>query len=463
MGRTLVDPRSLAPARPLTPVVVVGGGLSGLAAGVTLASRGIPVHLLEQKPYLGGRAYSFVDATTGDTVDNGQHLLIAGYDRTMAFLRRVGASDRVAVQPRPLIAFHHPERGFTRLSLPLLPPPANFAAGILASSIVGFPDRLRLVRAGIALRRVDERSLADRTIAQWLDGIGQTGEARRCLWEPLAVSIMNERSERASALLFVRSLRQAFFGSTNGAALVFPRTGLSELFADPARRYIEQRGGKVSLSADVAELVTAGACVTGVRTRRNEEHAASACIVAVPRAGALQLLPRGASRSLPAEEGGERGSSPIVSIHLWFPEPFMEESFVGLIGKRIQWIFNRRLLAGSRRGGEHLSTVISAAYGFVGLGNEELVRIAVDDIRSVYGERVPMPQHSLVIREKKATESFAPSMEAARPGAETEMPNLFLAGDWTATGLPATIEGAIRSGEKAGELASARSGESGIG
>jgi hydroxysqualene dehydroxylase len=439
----------------LSPVVVVGGGLSGLAAAVTLASKGVPVHLLEQKPFLGGRAYSFVDATTGDTIDNGQHLLIAGYERTMAFLRAVGAESLVTVQSRPVLPFHHPERGFITFALPLLPPPANLLVGILGTTLVGIPDRLRLLRAGVALRNDDEQGLAALTITEWLDRVGQTPETTRCLWDPLAVSIMNERSEQASALLFVRALRRAFLGSSRGAALVFPRVGLSELFAQPAARFIGRNGGSIDVSADVAELVLTDGRVTGVRTRDNTMLPTSACIVAVPRQKALQLLPQGMLGDRPARAADDRKSSPIVSIHLWFDAPFMKESFIGLIGRRIQWVFNRRLLAGAGREGECLSTVISAAYEFVGLDNENLVRIAVDDVRSVYGDPLPPVRHAVVLREKKATDSFDPSMEARRPGVQTSVPNLFLAGDWTATGLPATIEGAILSGEKAGEVASA--------
>jgi hydroxysqualene dehydroxylase len=444
----------------LTPVVIVGGGLSGLAAAVTLASKGVRVHLLEQKPFLGGRAYSFVDATTGDTIDNGQHLLIAGYKRTMAFLRAVGSEALVIVQPRPVLPFHHPQRGFRTFSLPPLPPPANLVAGIIGTGLVSVPDRLRLLRAGIALRNDDEQTLAELTIAEWLDRVGQTPETKRCLWDPLAVSIMNERSEHASALLFVRALRQAFLGSSRGAALVFPRAGLSELFADPAKRFIDRVGGSVDVSTDVAELVLKDGRVTGVRTRDNTTLPASACIVAVPRQKVLQLLPQGMLGDRTVRGADDQKSSPIVSIHLWFDKPFMKDSFIGLIGRRIQWVFNRRLLSGSRREGEFLSTVISAAYGFVGLDNEDLVRIAVEDIRSVYGDHLPPVRHAVVIREKKATDSFGPSMEVRRPGVRTEVPNLFLAGDWTATGLPATIEGAILSGEKAGEVASAHLAQS---
>jgi len=174
--------------------------------------------------------------------------------------------------------------------------------------------------------------------------------------------------------------------------------------------------------------------------------------LAVPAAKAVRILPEAHRRPLEALCGPQSAASPIVSIHLWFEQDFMEHQFFGLVGRRVQWVFKRqRSTPGSR--GSLLSTVISAAYDTVGLGTKELVRIALEDLQSVYGPALPKPFHSIVIKEKKATISLTPALESVRPGAQTGVPNLFLAGDWTATGYPATIEGAIISGEKAGDLA----------
>ena len=432
----------------MNPIVIVGGGLSGLAAAVRCSSRNHPVLLLEQKPVLGGRAYSFVDAATGDTVDNGQHLLIAGYERTMAFLSLVGSGGLLDIQPHPELLFHHPEKGFQRFSVPSLPTPFNLAAGILSSGLFSIDDRFRLLRAGLAVWRSRVRSWSGLTIAQWLERCGQTPELRRSFWEPLAVSIMNESTVRASASVFLSALRTAFLGSRRAAALAFPRAGLSDLFAEPARRFVEGRGGVVRCRCEVEELRVENGLIAGIRMRGGDPAVAAACILAVPPSNAAALAP-----FLHLDQPERAAASPIVSVHLWFAADVMPHKFLGVIGRTVQWMFNRRLLAPSAREDGHISAVISAAHDIVKLENDEIVRIVVKDLRSVYGAQIPEPLRSLVIREKKATISLTPDLTGARPGVVTAIPNLYLAGDWTDTGYPATIEGAILSGERAADLA----------
>lgn len=433
----------------MKPVVIVGGGLAGLSAAVALCARNIPVLLLEQKPTLGGRTYSFTDSATGDTVDNGQHLLIAGYERTMAFLSAIGSYDLVDIQPRPSLLFHHPSKGFRRFSVPLIPPPLNLAAAVLSSSLFSVADRMRLLRAGAALRRAERDSVRHLTVREWLDRCGQNVEVRRCFWDLLSVSIMNETPERASALVFIEALRAAFLRSPRAAALAFPRTGLSEVFCVPAREFIEANGGTVGCGTEVRGLEVDGTCVRAVIARGGERLPLAACIVAVPPARAAALIPDWLQQEFLALAREEDSSSPIVSVHLWFERDFMDQPFVGLVGRKIQWLFNRRRIAHSDRDDGYITAVVSAAYDLVGAGNDEIVRLTMKDVRSVFGQSIGEPLRSLVIREKKATISLTPRTLPFRPGTKTAIQNLFLAGDWTDTGYPATIEGAIISGERA--------------
>ncbi len=439
----------------MKPLIIVGGGLAGLAAAVRCASPDRKLILLEQKPFPGGRAWSYTDEATGDSVDNGQHLLIAGYERTMEFLSRIGARDLVEVQLKPSLFFHHPQKGFRSFSLPSLPAPLNLAAGIMTTGLLGPSDRVRLLRAGIALRRETEEEWKGQTIADWLDDHGQSDEARRCFWEPLAVSIMNETIAHGSAAVFLTALRIAFLGSRHAAALVFPRVGLSDLFATPALTYLEQKGAVVRCSAPVEELRIEQGAFAGVRLRGGESIDGSACLLAVPPPAVSSLLPEVLSQQRGADS--DLSSSPIVSVQLWFPSDIMTHPFCGIIGRTVQWVFNRRRLAHSDRADGYVSAVVSAAYDLVAKSNDEIVRIVVEDLRSVYGESVPEPLQSVVIREKKATISLTPGVEAMRPGASTHIPNLFLAGDWTSTGYPATIEGAIVSGERGADMMMASS------
>jgi hydroxysqualene dehydroxylase len=423
------------------PVVIVGGGLSGLAAAVDLGAAGVPVLLLEQKPAAGGRVRSYTDPTTGDTIDNGQHLLIAGYERTFAYLDRIGARHLTATQPRPVLPFHHPDRGFVEFKLPALPAPWHLLWGIFTTPLLNSSDRIRLLRAGRALRRF-EAAPGD-TIARWLDVQHQSAEARRCFWEPLAVAIMNEQMDRAPASVFLRTIRTAFLDHWSRSALVFPQAGLSAVFVDPACAFIERHGGAVRCAADVVSLQTGGALVSSVTLKGGEQIPCSAVILAVPPARMISLWP--ADIPLPGNVNLMLPSavSPIISIHLWFDHPFMDRDVLGLIGRRVHWIFRKD---------HHLSATISAAYALVGLSNEELVDIAVEDFRTVFGAAVGLPVHAVVLREKRATFSATPENEGCRPGPITAAKNLLLAGDWTDTGLPATIEGAIQSGQLCARL-----------
>jgi len=432
----------------VNPVVIVGGGLSGLAAAVGLSSRRIPVLLLEQRKSLGGRAYSFVDDATGTVIDNGQHVLIAGYSRTMEFLGTIGTRDSLAVQTAPEFVFHHPDRGFCSLRFPLLPSPLHLLSGIITTDLFSAADRFRLLRAGRGLWSVRDEAVAGMTVGAWLDSLGQSAETKRSFWEPLAVAIMNEHIAVASAIVFIRALRTAFLSGARGAALAIPTVGLSDLYVEPARAFIARNGGRLRCGADVAGSVAEGGDVTGVRLKAGETIPCSALILAVPSSRAPSLLPAALRESGFLDSAARIPLSPIVSVHLWFGEDVMPQEVLGVIGRRIQWVFNRRKICREHGRGGHVSVVISAAHDFVDRDNEALTQIAVEDLRSVYGAHVPRPSHAVVIREKRGTFSCTPEVERIRPECDTPVPNLFIAGDWTNTGYPATIEGAIMSGEK---------------
>jgi squalene-associated FAD-dependent desaturase len=438
----------------VNPVVIVGGGLSGLAAAVHLSSRRIPVLLLEQRKFPGGRAYSFVDDATGTVIDNGQHVLIAGYKRTMEFLGMIGTRDRLAVQSPPEFVFHHPGRGFCSFRLPLLPSPLHLLGGIITTDLFSAADKLRLLRAGAALRSFRAGAAGTMTVDVWLDSLGQSAETKRSFWEPLAVAVMNERIGAASALVFIRALRTAFLSGARGAALAIPTVGLSDLYVEPARTFIERKGGVLRCGADVTRSVLDGENVAGVRLKEGETIGCSALILAVPSYRAASLLPAALRETGYMAPAASIPLSPIVSVHLWFEKDVMPQETLGVIGRRVQWVFNRKKIChengpeNEKSGGGHISAVISAAHAFVEMGNDDLTRIVLEDLEAIYGPDAGHATHAVVIREKRATFSCTPEVERIRPGCMTPVPNLFIAGDWTDTGYPATIEGAIMSGER---------------
>jgi len=430
-------------------VVIVGAGVSGLAAATELASRGVRVTVLEQKPSAGGRASSFRDTMTGEIVDNGQHVLIAGYKRTRFFLRRIGTEHLLRIQKTPSLLFHHPQRGFLTLDIPPLPRPLHLAAAATTSSLFRGSDRLKFMRAGVSFL-TGNKPESTATISQWLKSKGQSTELIRSFWEPLAIAIMNETIERASAVSFVRSMQSAFMDSWQSSALAIPTVGLSELYVNGAESYIRARGGELRTGCDVSGLVVNASRATKVFVKDDEPVEASAVILAVPWHRLSSLLPDEMMRvSYGALSGFE--SSPIVSVHLWFENDFMPHDVVGIIGRTVQWIFNKRRIMSSTGKGGHVSAVISGGHEEVGMTNEELIQIALKDLRSVYPS-CPETTHAIVIREKRATLSLTPAVEQFRPAQTTSIHNLFLAGDYTRTGLPCTIEGAVVSGERCARL-----------
>jgi squalene-associated FAD-dependent desaturase len=435
--------------------IVVGGGMAGLAAASALAEAGARVLLLESRPYLGGRARSWLDPETGAVVDNGQHLLMRCYGETLRFLARIGADDRVSWQDRLEVPFV--ERGGRRrdFRLPPLPRPWDLLWGLLRFPGLDLRDRLALLRVGRAARRLSRTPGADladldgRTVEEWLDSLGQSSEASLRLWHPLSIATLNEVPDHASAAMFLAVLREGLFSRNGGSRLGLARVGLSDLFAEPASKYLRSRRCEIRLRAQVRRVLIEGGRCAGVMLLGGERQPAGAVIAAVPPDGLLEILPDGAS-SEPFFAGTARlEMAPIVSIYLWFGAPVFESPFAGLIGGTWQWIFNRHALMGPGGGPHAITLVCSAARGLVDRSRDALVRSALEDLHAFLPDsrRAPLRQ-SLVIKERRATVAPSPGGLQLRPSTRTPIDRLHLAGDWTATGLPATIEGAVLSGHR---------------
>ncbi|MBI4428804.1 MAG: FAD-dependent oxidoreductase [Ignavibacteriales bacterium] len=437
-------------------VIVVGAGLAGLSAAVDLSLRGHKVLVLEQRPKPGGRTYSFVDETTGDVVDNGQHLLMGCYYETRLYLREIGSDSLATLQPGLQIDFLHPEKGMASLACPPLPAPMHILAGLFQLRTLTFADRLKLLRVGVELQWTStqkERRLERMTVEEWLVSLGQSDQNRKYLWDIIAIGTLNDKPDSVSALLFFRVLRTAFLGSRENSCLLIPRCGLSELLVDPAVRYIQSRGGAVKTGHGVTSLKTSGDRVVKAVCEEGSHFESRAFISAVPHYALPAILDGKASAS-----AGRFQSSPIITINLWLDREILENEFLALLDSRIQWIFNKSRLFGKskRTAGQYLALVMSGAEDFVGLDKNILVDIAMEDLgRAIPATNHAKVIHSLVVKEKRATFSPKPGTESLRPSATTNLVNLFLAGDWTNTGFPATIEGAVISGRKAAQLASA--------
>jgi hydroxysqualene dehydroxylase len=447
----------------MSDVIVIGGGFAGLAAATALAAEGRRVTVLEKRPALGGRAYSYTDQATGEVIDNGQHAMMGCYTEMFAFLDRIGATGKLAIQPGLHVAMRDPERGAGAIHCPSLPNPLHMGAGVLGYRLLGVADRGRVLAGGLRLllmkRRRDPR-LARLTVDEALDLLGQSAAARRAFWHPVAIATLNDDPAIASADLLAEVMVRAFFAGKDAARFVLSKVGLSELYTDDARRFLEARGGRIETKAHVVGIGVRGDQVSHLDLRDGRRLTASAYVSAVPPHGLFPLLPLAVRRAVPGLGAIEQlTTSPIVSVHVWFDRPVLaSEPFVGFVGTGTHWAFNRDVIAGRRdRDGGYLTFVVSGARAIVDLDNEAIVARTLADLRRLVPESAhAQVRHTQVVKEKFATMSPTVAAARIRPPAATPFENFVLAGDWTDTGLPATIESAVLSGHRAAAIVGTR-------
>ncbi|MBP6671803.1 MAG: hydroxysqualene dehydroxylase HpnE [Bacteroidetes bacterium] len=430
-------------------VLIIGGGLAGLAAGVQLSLSGHSILLIEQKPRLGGRTYSFIHPETGDEVDNGQHLMMGCYHSTLKYLQMIGRSELVEIQKNLSIVFRKENARPAFLRTSSLPAPLNVLTGMLTFDALTFSERLSLLRVGIQLILKDpdtDEHLRSVTVAQWLDELKQPEVNKKYLWDVIAVGALNDSTKKISAALFVKVLKSAFFGSRMNSSMVIPKKGLSPVLVDGAEEFILKHNGAVLLNMTVRTIEKKNGIIDQVILENGEIIRPKAVISAVPYFDLPKLFPK-------PEEIGVRSidrfvSSPIITIHLWFDAHFMQEQFAALLDSPFHWVFNKSMIySKTNEGLMYLALVVSGAHDLVEKEKDELTELAHNELKRFYpAAAAATVVHALIIREKRATFSPFVGLEQIRPAASTLIRNLFLAGDWTATTLPATIEGAVQSG-----------------
>jgi squalene-associated FAD-dependent desaturase len=431
-------------------VLIIGGGLAGLSAGVALAEAGCRVRLLEQKPYLGGRARSFRDAATGSVVDNGQHLFMGCYHSTLKFLETIGTARTVTFDPQLRVRFLDADGKQSELRCPAFPSPWHLLTGVCLSDSFTFGEKMDVLRMGRALRGAKMPAAGagasdSLTVEQWLSGLGQRESLRRNFWDLLCIAAMNEDPQIASALLFHRVLRLALFSSPLDSRLGIPRKGLSDCYTDAATHAITARGGSVELRRDVRSLLVLNGECRGARLADGTRIEAQTVLSAVPWHVLPSLLPEDTFAQTYFSRIRNLHPAPIISLYFWFDRPVTDLEFVGLRGTTVQWLFNKGRILGN--GENFVSLVLSGAHDHVARSKEDLRETALRELRTLLpAMRDAKLVHSLVIKERFATFSPCAGVDALRPAAVTPVRGLYLAGDWTDTSLPATIEGAVQSG-----------------
>ncbi len=439
-------------------IAVIGAGFAGLSAAVRLVERGARVVVFEARRRLGGRATAFRDPQTGEWVDNGQHLLLGCYRATLAFLDAIGARELVSLQPSLEVPFVDRAGRSTTLACPALPSPWHLIGGLLEWDALPLGDRFAALHLVGAMRlAVGElrgsplrAASPGETVEGWLARNGQTPRLRDMLWDPLAIAALNQSPSRAAAPYFSRVLAEMLAAGPQGSAIVLPLAPLHEMYAEPARAWLEARGSRVATGAPARVLVNNGG-VSGVETAEGRV-AARQVVVAVPW-HALESAFEGDTMPLAPvlEAASLTPGSPIVTVNLWAEGRTLRAPFIGLPGRTVQWVFDKRVILGRRA--SHLSLVASAADGLNASPNDAIADLAIEEASSALPElRENRIIRANVVRERRATFSLAPG-EPRRPATRTPIAGLFLAGDWIDTGLPGTIESAVRSGFAAADAA----------
>lgn len=432
---------------------MIGAGLAGLSSGVALAEAGFRVRLLEQRPFLGGRASSY-NLPDGQEIDNCQHVTLGCCTNLDDFYARVGALGKIARYPTLIFVDSSGRR--TAMEASTLPPPFHLAPSLAFYPSLSLADKAGIGNAMIAIARRGGRNehgdAAGRSMLEWLRVHRQSETAISRFWAVVLVSALNEDLARTEARYGLDVFWKAFLSSRSGYTVGIPRVPLGELY-EGCRAAIEQRGGEVLCRAAVRNLNEEHGRISGVAVVGGRQYVADFYILAVPHEAALKLLP-GPMVAREVQFGRIRNLqvSPITSVHFWFDRDVMAEPFLTLIDRTTQWIFNKSRLSQAPGEGRYLQAVISASYALLERSRQEIIDLCLRELREVVPEAAKAQLVKVaVVKETAATFSPRPGSDRCRPAQRTSLPNFFLAGDWTQTGWPATMEGAVRSGYLAAE------------
>ncbi|MEW6777623.1 MAG: hydroxysqualene dehydroxylase HpnE, partial [Bdellovibrionota bacterium] len=380
------------------------------------------------------------------------------YEETLDFLQIIGTKDKVHFQKKLEVFYRDPIHGQVALSCPNLPAPLHLLVGALRLKNLAWSDKWALLKAGSSLLKLrwgTPPEFDQMSAAEWLLKLGQTKALRRAVWDPIIIATLNESPERASAFLLGEVLRRGFLTTRKHSYLGFSATGLSALYVEPSLKYLEQKGAKIETGAAVTGIQIANGRVQSLVLQNGEERAAGAYVLALSPQGLARVLRNPPLSSDPFFERAARiECAPIVSVNLWLDRSLnLEGTYVGLLDSPVQWIFDRRKMVGEGSDGRHpYALVTSAAHELSEKNNSQIAEMAIDAVRNYFPEaKDAKVLHSSVVKEPHATFSAGPGFEKLRLPQKTPLENLFLAGDWTDTKLPATLESAALSGRLAAE------------
>ncbi|HEX9200635.1 MAG TPA: hydroxysqualene dehydroxylase HpnE [Acidobacteriaceae bacterium] len=453
-------------SKPDRNVAVVGAGVAGLNAAVSLAKSGAQVTMLERRPYVGGRAYSYLHPALNEVVDL-QHVLVGCCTNLIDFCSSAGLSDKIRWYDRqtylePADANHGTRSSSIETSS--LPAPLHYAGSFLTASMLGMADKIAIARGLMGFARGNS-ARDDESVAQWYRRTRQTERAVRHLWEPLIVATLNDRAENCSMKYAGKVIYELFLKNDTGGRLGIPTVPLSEFYAAGAE-LLRTHGGRVELRSSIEQLTQQADGRWSLRCGE-QNWTADDVILALPFEQTQKLISEMSLRDAGGEDA--RGElltamehfthSPFISILLWFDRQITELDHAWLLDSTIQWFFHKSRIRGyPAEQGSYVELVIAGSKTELSMTREQILAPALAELQRFFPEtgRARLIK-SGILKEARATFSVTPGLDPFRPQQRTAIPGLYLAGDWTATGWPSTMEGAARSGRlAAGEVAGER-------
>ncbi|MBT9329790.1 hydroxysqualene dehydroxylase HpnE [Paracidobacterium acidisoli] len=433
-------------------IAVVGGGVAGLAAACALSDAGYSVRLLERRPYVGGRASSYEHPGAGETIDNCQHILLGCCTNLVDLYTRLGVAGQIQWFDRTI--FIEPGGRQTVLEPGPLPAPLHMSLAFLRAKAFSVADKLAIVRGILSFLKAVPPETTE-TFAGWLVRLRQTPAATGRFWNLVLASALNEDAECISLHYAAKVFREVFLFSKRGGAMGVPRLPLSDLYGR-ALDYLAARDAQVHLRASV-DAIRPGENGRWLLQSGEQSFEADAIVLALSFEGMQKLLPALPHNAAAAELASKLsgfGHSPITSIHLWFDRRVTDLDHAVLLDTPLHWMYNKSRLQPQYRSGEgsYLELVVSASKSMVSMQRQQIIDLAMRELPRFFpAMRDAKLIKAAVVKEVRATYSVRPGLDAIRPTAESPWPGIFLAGDWVATGWPATMEGGVRSGYLAAE------------
>ena len=426
-----------------------------MAAAWRLASVGYRVTLVERRPYLGGRAYSYVDRETGVQVDNGQHVFMGCCTAYINFLRDVGTLDRTAKQARMRVEVRSPSGKAGVLAAAPLRAPFHLLPSFMRYPHLGWRDKLRAATALLRIeveRNCDREELRAMSFEEWLRRNGQSDRAIANFWDLIVIPTLNDASREVSASMAFTVFQIALLRDAHGADIGFARSGLSDVMGDPVERRLRAWGVDMMLGRTVERFVLQDGTIAGIALAGGEVLAADWYVAALPPQALVNTLPDNLRDGSALSVAATHTFAPIVNLHIWYDRAVADFEWAAFVDSPLQFVFNKTRIAGLTGPGDYLAVSLSGAWDWWTLSKDELRKRFIPELaRALPLARYATVERFTVVKEQHATFRSPPGGPANRLPTRTPLHNLVLAGDWTDTGWPATMESAVRSGNAAAD------------